>query len=350
MDIIKDKDIYNSKNIKEKRDSLFINYPFTPKVQGDPESCFGFCISEWYETVYNNQYKKELFHYIEENFGIEEEYITEDYLKFSVGFPYGNRDYNDFLGKGAIVRQQLDHCINEGIVLEKDFNFNLEMPEIMNLVKERKDELLIKAKPFKLKEKIQLKNIEEIVNFMDTYEYPVIAVMNIYSNFFDVGKDGIIPMCNGTLISRHTILINGFNNDLVRFLNDWGKEWGLEGYGYFFKYDESIISEAWGLIPQDHTIFSEDLVENWRVRIFSSIYKQRTIDELYKLTKKQLTQEQMDLLGINYDYLSGEIIEEDGKFLLQVGSFDNKFNAYKLIDVLREIGYKNIILNIKEPK
>lgn len=350
MTILNDTDLYNSKEKNELPNKLSIEYPFTPKVQGDPESCFGFVISEWYETVYNNEYRRELFKYIKDNYDIDEEYITEDYLKFSVGFPYGNRTENDYQGKGCIIRQQLEHCINEGVVLEKEFEYNLEMSEIMNLVNEKKNWLYKHASFFKAKSKVRLKSIDEIKMFMNEYKVPVIAVLNLYTNFYNVGGDGLVPICDGTLNAKHGVLINGYDDDMIRFLNNWGEEWGAKGYGYFIENDENILAEAWGLIPQEHTVFPEDLVESWRVRIFSSVYKQKTIDELYKLASKQLNQEQMDLLGIDHDFLGGIIVEEHDRFILQVGSFNNKYNAYKLIDVLRDIGYKNIVLNIKEPK
>lgn len=328
---------------------LYIDYMFEPINHTDHNTCLGTVISQWYETVYNKSYKRELAKYLKDTYNISEFEISENDLRFSSGFVYGNRYDDDYLGDGAIVRQHLAHCVNEGIVLKREFDYELGMPFIRDIVLSRKQELYTKAEFFKAKQYIKLNTLDDVKRFMVLYNVPVIMVINKYTNFDHTGKDGIVPIADGILKGKHVVLVNGWNKNKIRFLNNYGVDWGDRGHGYLNDTDNNLIAELWGLIPSDHILEPNYDVELWSVRIFSSLYKQRTIGALNDLVSKLLTEEQKKYLGINEDYISGEIIKEGDLYKLEVGSFSNKTHAYRLIDILRTIGYKDININIREP-
>lgn len=338
------------KNVLDLPPEYNIPYPFEPKFQGNKVSCFGLMMSEWYETIYNNQYRKELDKYLFDNYGIEKESILEEHRKFSSSFIYGNRNEDDYLGRGAIVRQQLQHCKDDGAVLSMEYESDLEMPELMEDIINIKDSLTKKSDYFKIKDFVRLKNIDEARLFMYNNEYPVISTINLYNNFDNVGKDGIIPYCDGAFKSRHGLLLNGWTTDgLIKGLNSYGISWGDNGYGYIHPDDEKIFSELWGIIPQDHIIFPEDMKKLWRVHIYSTLYREDAAKKANEFKNNKLSEYQKYILNTTQDFLDAIIIKTDDLFRVQVGAFYDKENAFKMVHALENMGYNNISINIRNP-
>lgn len=328
-----------------------LDYPFIPKKDMTYiKDCIGFAISEWYETVYNTEYRRELLKYLNDVYGLEKELVTEEDLKFSIGFPYGNRSCKDYLGTGAITRQILERCKEDGMVLNRTFPCRGEMPHIYKEIAKHKNELLSKAGFFKIKDYIKIESPEQIKECMIKYRVPIIIVGNIYSNFFKTGKDGRVPVCEGALLSRKSMLVNGWKDNDLRILMNFGPEWGDHGHCHVNIHDKRFFSEMWVLIPEDHLVFPEDEVVTYRVRLAESVYSKIVIEQARELKYKRLSEEQKEYLHLHADYLHGEIIKEGDKYKLQVGSFVNIRNAYKLMDVLTELGFTEIKLSVYVPE
>ena len=327
-----------------------IDYPFEPKFQGPNLSCYGCLMAEWYEIIYNGDYRRELNKYLFDTYELSENDILEEDRKFSIGFPYGNRSDDDYLGAGAIIRQQLVHCKNEGIVLSREYDSKLDMPEIKEELDTIKDKLFEKASFFKIKDFYRLKNLDEVKLFMYNYNIPVIASMNLYSNFNDIGKDGIVPPASGVFLSKHGVLLTGWNefNQIIA-LNSYGKNWGDNGYCYFDPNEDRIFSEFWAVIPQDHIIFPEDIAKIWRIHIYSSHDREDASRVANEFRNKQLTEYQKFILNTKQNFLDAILIKKDDNYRVQVGAFNNKENAFKMIEVLQDMEYNDIIVNTRNP-
>jgi C1A family cysteine protease len=80
--------------------------------------------------------------------------------------------------------------------------------------------------------------------------YPIVFGFTVYSNFYDVGSDGIVDMPSGSIEGGHAVVICGYNDDTQRFTvrNSWGDGWGWDGYCYMpyaYVLDHSLASDFW---------------------------------------------------------------------------------------------------------
>lgn len=73
-------------------------------------------------------------------------------------------------------------------------------------------------------------------------------------------KNGVLnPMDLSKVKGGHTILIVGFNDETrqLKILNSWGKQWGLDGYGYLpYDYINDYITDMWILYMDDMSLTS----------------------------------------------------------------------------------------------
>ena len=163
--------------------------------------------------------------------------------RYSVGWLYGNRSDNDYQGDGLVTRQFFKHCIKEGFVLNKDFDYNLEVPSIywkINSV--GKDKLLQLASKHKSTSYFRV-DTDEVKGYIYKEKKPVILDLNVYENFFN-DKNGHIPMPTGYKKGGHTVLCIGWQGDELVFVNSYGEEWGDNGLGYV-QYNCDTVRDIW---------------------------------------------------------------------------------------------------------
>lgn len=62
----------------------------------------------------------------------------------------------------------------------------------------------------------------------------VVIGFSVYSNFFDIKSDGLMDEPQGSLEGGHCVTIDGYRDDLQRFIcsNSWSTRWGNKGYFY----------------------------------------------------------------------------------------------------------------------
>jgi GNAT superfamily N-acetyltransferase len=73
------------------------------------------------------------------------------------------------------------------------------------------------------------------------------VVVDIFPSLYDADA-GLAPMPepDETTIGKHIVAIYGHRSGAVRFLNNWGEEWGDHGFGWFsFDYIERYFHEGW---------------------------------------------------------------------------------------------------------
>ncbi len=65
----------------------------------------------------------------------------------------------------------------------------------------------------------------------------VVIGFSVYTNFFDIGADGMMPEPQGSMEGGHCVTIDGYRDDLQRFIcsNSWSTSWGAKGY-FFMPY------------------------------------------------------------------------------------------------------------------
>lgn len=75
--------------------------------------------------------------------------------------------------------------------------------------------------------------------------------MTIYKSFYDVGKDGRVPVSRHSegCLGGHAMTIVGYDDvrQAFRIRNSWGPDWGDNGYAWLSYKELSKMSEVWAL-------------------------------------------------------------------------------------------------------
>jgi C1A family cysteine protease len=68
--------------------------------------------------------------------------------------------------------------------------------------------------------------------------FPIIFGLTVYSNFMNIGSDGIMDMPQGVVEGGHAVMAVGYDNAKKVYIvrNSWGAEWGNKGY-FYMPYD-----------------------------------------------------------------------------------------------------------------
>lgn len=298
--------------------SFEIKYQFSPKNQGNVNSCVTHVLSEYEEIEKSSN---ELF---------------------SVGFLYGNRKDSDFQGSGMILREALNHLINEGNVLNKDFPINEEYPSISKTLDVYgKDKLLTKASEYKSKGYLRL-YAEDIKKYLVTENKPIILAVKIYDNFYELQYNkGLIPSIPyGNYQGGHCMLIVGYNEDRLKILNSWGTL-GDNGYVYL-DINSSIIKELWALT--DERIIKPTPQPNPSPTPNNPT---PTVETIYRVqigafkSRKWADQLADELRSKNIDCC---IKIYPDMIKIQVGAYKIKSNAQDMLNKMINLGYKDAFI------
>ncbi len=81
--------------------------------------------------------------------------------------------------------------------------------------------------------------------------FPILCGMDCFSNIWNTGRNGVLPLPNGQIIGGHAILLVGYDDarKVFKFKNSWGTGWGDRGYGYlpYVFYTQGYVSDFWSL-------------------------------------------------------------------------------------------------------
>lgn len=154
----------------------------------------------------------------------------------SPAFIYGNRLPNENF-EGMYIRS----CCTEGLqgsVLYRELPGFYTTQKAIELVDDRKDELLAKAEPFKINSYYVCNSRIEIQQAIMTTK-GIITGIPLFEGMFNVKSDGIIsynPTVDINNFGGHAVAITGWKEiDGVlywRLLNSWGTNWGDKGYAW----------------------------------------------------------------------------------------------------------------------
>ena len=166
-------------------------------------------------------------------------------IDMSVGFIYGNRKTSDYKEEGMIVRDALKALNQYGDVENSKFDYNKEVPKVIELFEEKYPELKDGALPFKIEKYYRCNTPEEMKTAL-MVDGPLVFAMKWFSDI-KVGKDGIMkstwdPNLNG---GGHCMVIYGWNENGWLIRNSWGTTWG-KGGNAILPFD-APIRECWGI-------------------------------------------------------------------------------------------------------
>lgn len=215
---------------------------------------------------------------------IQEFYETGKKLSFSVGWLYGYRLSSQYQGQGMYPREAMSNLLNYGNVLEKDFPENLEIEDIKTLVNARKTNCLANAKTYKLKSYARVTSINSVKSAIYTNHSPILIVVDVYDNFYNIQHDGIVPERSGNYCGSHAMVIVGWTNiggtEYYVVQNSWGSEWGDNGYCYI-KTGLSIISDMYTSTDKENvTVNFSDVTggKHWAETYISKCVKKGLIN------------------------------------------------------------------------
>ena len=90
-------------------------------------------------------------------------------------------------------------------------------------------------------------NVERRVHLAQ--EGPFVVGVPVYSNWSQIGSDGVVPDPDGEFRGGHAVLVVGYDDKKKRFKfqNSWATTWGAHGFGYFtYDYMEKKSWSSWG--------------------------------------------------------------------------------------------------------
>lgn len=148
--------------------------------------------------------------------------------------------------QGAYVKDAIKAVYKYGICSEDLWPYDVELFALPPSITSYEDASLRTIKNYYKVE--GLKNILDAVNA----EYPVVASMQVYSNFdnFVTTTNFVLPMPTKTddLLGGHAVVIVGYDllKKLILCRNSFGVDWGLEGYFWIpFDYIATEFSDCW---------------------------------------------------------------------------------------------------------
>ena len=198
-----------------------------PRNTGAEASTVGFAVAEAVEYQIRKTLGKEVR-------------ISPRYLYYYARLQQGTADQDT----GAIISNAIDAVRNQGAIPEDAWpyvagQYAAKPPDLKGV------------ETYRIKNARPLKNVYDVIAALQSTG-PVVAGIQMYKSAWSpqVKRTGIIPMPTATDQRRggHAICIVGYDNQQQRlkFLNDWGPDWGDHGYGYLpYAYINKYAAEMW---------------------------------------------------------------------------------------------------------
>lgn len=192
-------------------------------------------------------------------------------IQMSVGYIYGNRISSLHRGTGMYTREAIKDACAEGSVPYEKFPFNKEVPEIFDILKDRKDRdnLFDAAQPYRFTSYVKVSKENEIKTALIN-GYPVIFAIDWYKDM--KVKDGVLTTSYKNKSGGHCMVIYGWDERGWKFQNSWGYKWGNGGrailpYNHKIKQAYSIIDELVGDIQIKKPFKTDNKIGQFFIRI-----------------------------------------------------------------------------------
>jgi len=146
------------------------------------------------------------------------------------------------MDSGARLRDAVEVLMSRGAVAEEAWPY--KAGEFAN---EPPDDI-DKAKHFKIAESQVVRSVEDLKAALVKFG-PVFGGFTIFGSLAHPGKNGRIqmPTAQDPVRGAHAVCFVGFddNKRLIKFRNQWGQEWGDNGYGYLtYEYCAKFLTDV----------------------------------------------------------------------------------------------------------
>ena len=268
-----------------------------PESQGQQGSC-----TAWATTFYYKTYQE----------GLDHNWDAQDVSnQFSPSYVYnqinGGRD------KGSYIWDAMDLLVDQGTTLLKDMKYDPR--DYLTMPSNQQKEL---AYPHRAQEwrTIAIGDIETMKLAIETLGGVVVA-MPTYTDYQEISTSNKVYdtiNANDSQRGLHAICIVGYDDNLgaYKFVNSWGRKWGLDGYGYisYNLFDSFSIYEQYAYIMVDLEEADKDTTDDTRGN------DTNTKDSIF------------------YDYLNNVLIPEKG-----LAQETNTFESYKIDGIVSSLIY-----------
>lgn len=200
---------------------------------------------------------------------------------------------------GAFLRDTLKSLVKYGCCLEKNCEYLTN--GTCNYIQKPTDNAYQEALDYQALTYLNIQTgksdtLEKLKQLLSN-GYPFVGGFICYSNMNE-SKNGYIPLPKGDPIGGHAVCFVGYDdkNQVFKFKNSWGANWGDKGYGYLpYKYlSDGLLDDLWTIYTQENGVIKkssnilEDAIKNGLVAISEG--KTPIIpQELKKTTKLSLS-------------------------------------------------------------
>lgn len=148
---------------------------------------------------------------------------------------------------GAYIRDGIKATNKYGAPLERLWPYQVNRFKIAPSIQARNDGLKRKVTRYE-----RANDFDSVINAI-TNGFPVVVGFDVYSSFYNISRDGIMPYPNisrEALLGGHAVLLVGYDNRSQKFIarNSWGARWGHNGY-FYMPFDviknTSMSSDFW---------------------------------------------------------------------------------------------------------
>lgn len=148
---------------------------------------------------------------------------------------------------GAYIRDGIKATNKFGAPLEKFWPYQANRFRVAPSLQARNDGARRKVTLYE-----RASGFDSVVNAISN-QYPVIVGFDVYSSFYNIGRDGRMAYPNISkerLLGGHAVLLVGYDNNKQCFIarNSWGANWGEKGY-FYMPYDvirnSDMSSDFW---------------------------------------------------------------------------------------------------------
>lgn len=242
---------------------------------------------------------------------------TGEFIEFSMGFSYANREgcIDGLFGlEGRNFRDLFKNTQRIGAVPQKDFPYLDTYPNLWKLLSADKENLYKKAEPFRIGAyfNIPVDAEDRILQIkkaiLNRWRVPI--GVPIYESFYRTGKNGIVPIPDKEkekMYGYHAMKCRGYKPGYLWVQNSWDNSWGENGMCWIpFDFP---FKELW-IVTDDVDRYEVEVKRMYQDGDKISAWARKAVTEAFELDlmkgdgknfnpKDPVTREQMAQVSVN---------------------------------------------------